>query len=311
MHSRLRLLVVTALLSLAAGCGILVTEPIPYGTIRAEARSRTGAPLPGIVVELYIGPYSLQYERTDDSGRVVFRRVPVGQYGVSMRIGPELADLSEILDTAPRTYVDGLDITPGMDTTLRFTFAKRGAGSIEAVVQSQTNRRLPGQLVYFYGSAGVIGSAATDATGLARLDSVPFGQYGAFTVPPDSLGVANQPALFADRLGVDAEFVPRASFTVQTCVGTIAPQALDQDDRAIPDVPIYLYSAAGILRSAQTNVNGIATFTNVRCDNYGVFILPGIPGYDVRFEPGYSVADGLLIAPDTVLTPRLRATRLP
>lgn len=312
MRSHVRRWLVPALLLVAAGCGILVTEPMPYGTIRTEVRTRGGAPIKDVVVELYIGAYSLQYGRTDDSGRVVFRRVPVGQYGVTPRVSmSEFADLAEFLPEPSRTYVDGIDVVAGLDTTIAFTFARRGVGAIETSVRAQTGRPLPGMTVYFYGQDGVFAQVVTDNSGRARLDSVPLGQYGAFTIPPDSLGVPGQGPLFRDALGVDAEIVPRAEFTIQTCVGTIAAQTRDQDERPIVDAPVVLYSGAGILTSVRTSAAGVATFTNLRCDNYGVFMLPDLPGYEVRFEPGFAVVDGLLITPDTLLAPTLRAYRNP
>lgn len=310
-HGGLRGLVAAVALITAAGCGILVTDPVPYGTIRVEAESRSGAPLPGLVVELYIGAFSVQYGTTDQFGRVVFSRVPVGQYGVAMRITEDLADLSEILPVAPRGFVDGLEVVPGMDTTIQFTFAKRGLGSLEARVQSQTGRLLPGILVYFYGSTGILGGHFTDSRGVARRDSVPFGQYGAFVLPPDSLGVLNQSAVFRDVLAVDLDFVPRAEITIQTCIGNITPQARDQNDNPIVGAPVALYSGDGILAGANTDANGRVSFAKLRCDNYGVFLVPGFPGYDVIFERGFGVADGLIITPDADLSPTIRATRLP
>lgn len=291
-----------------AGCDALLTRPILYGTVRVEAVSRSGAPLPGIRAELYTSFRPMGYAITDAEGRAVFTRVPRANYGVVMLLPSEYALLSEITSAPPGDRVDGLAIDAGVDTTLRFVFARRGLGAIEAEVVNLEGDPLRGIIVTFYSSSGILGERFTNSSGIARIDSVPFGQYGAWVSPPDSLGVVGQSSIFRDGLAVDRDFTPRARFEIPTCRGTIVATVRDQDDATVAGFPVQLYSGAGIKRTLSTGTAGTATFADVACGNWGL-LLGDAPGYSVTFERGLGFQDGLQLLAGATLGAELRVQR--
>jgi hypothetical protein len=306
--SQPRALVLLLVALAVAGCDALLTRPIPYGTVRVEAVSRSGVPLPGIRAEIYTSFRPMGYAITDAEGRAVFSRVPRANYGVVMHLPSDYALLSEFLAVPPGDRVDGLNIDAGVDTTLRFVFARRGLGALEAEVVNLQGTPLRGITVTFYSSSGILGERFTNESGIARLDSVPFGQYGAWVLPPDSLGVVGQSAIFRDGLAVDRDFTPRPRFEIQSCMGTIVATVRDQADAAVAGFPVQLYSGAGIKRTVSTGTAGSATFASVACGNWGL-LLGDAPGFFVVFERGLGFQDGLQLTAGATIESELRVQR--
>ncbi|MBX3172991.1 MAG: hypothetical protein KF709_01135 [Gemmatimonadaceae bacterium] len=290
------------------GCEQLLTRPILYGTVRVEAVSRSGAALPGVRVELYTSFRPMGYAITDAAGHAVFSRVPRAQYGVVMGLPPEYALVSELLGGPPGNRVDGLNVDAGSDTTLRFVFARRGNGIVEATVVDQLDVPIAGVTVTLYRSSGVLANIATDLAGLARFTDVPFGQYGVLVVPPSSLGVPGAPAVVRDGLAVDADVPATPRLVVQRCLGTIRPQVLDQDNLPVVGMPVTLYHGGGEMATESTGADGRTSFTDVPCGNWGVY-ASGIAGYTVDFVRNVGFVDGLGLTNAATLTPTLRATR--
>lgn len=297
------------LLTLAA-CDSLLTRPIPYATVRVQAVSRSGAPLPGIRAELYTSFRPMGYAVTDAAGRAVFTRVPKGNYGVLMLPPPEYALLSELLPVPAGNVIDGLQLSAGLDTTVHFVFARRGPGALEALVVDSANAPIRGIEVTLYRSSGILGKRVTNLDGLARFDSVAFGQYGVFVVPPDSIGAPSSAPMFRDGLAVDADVVPRARFVIDRCLGSIRATVLDGAGAPAAGVNVRLYRSSGVARSGVTGTDGSWTFADVACGNWGVQ-LSGTPGYSYNFVRGEGFVDGLQLTRGATLGATLRVTRDP
>lgn len=306
--TRLRLLVVALAASAVAGCDALLTRPIPYGTVRVEALSRSGAPLPGIRALLYTSFRPMGYAVTDAQGRAVFSRVPRANYGVLMLLPPEYALLSEFSSAPPGDFADGIEVDAGVDTTLRFVFVRRGLGAIEAEVVDLDGDPLGGITVTFFGPSGILGERFTNAGGIARIDSVPFGRYSASVSPPDSLGIVGQTSIERDGLLVDRDVTPRPRFEIPSCLGTIVATVRDQFNATVGDFPVSLYSSAGIKRTISTGAGGAATFADVACGNWGL-LLGDAPGFSVTFERGLGFQDGLQLLAGATVQAELRVQR--
>lgn len=300
-----------ALLALSTlGCESLLTREAPYGTVRVEALSRSGVPLPDIGVQLYTGRRPMGYATTDASGRAVFRQVPPGNYGLFLSLPQEqYADLSEFSGGPPTNFRDRIRVDAGFDSTFGFTFARRGPGSIAAAVRDSAGAAIPGIRVDFYRSSGIVGGRLTGADGIARMDSVPIGVYGAIIAPPDWLGVPGAPIQFRDGLIVDRDIVPTVQFVLATCFGGITAQVRDQDDAPVTGIEVLRYSAVGnIERRALTDAAGTVAFPQVPCGEHGVALQP-MAGYTVSFVRDSGFVDGLVITRGAALGATLRAIR--
>ncbi len=295
----------------ALACEGVVSMPENYGVVRVEARSRSGLPLPGIPTELYTGLFPVAYATTDAQGNVTFRRVPRGDYGISMALPTEYADLSELLGGPTGTIKDAIPVMPGTDTTLRFTYAIRRPGSIEAEVVDQNGDGIPGITAGFYTSTQFIGTRLTNAAGIARADSAPFGMYGVFILVPDTIGAANPGQLYSDAgTVVDFDVVPRVRFTLVSCIGSVRAQVLDQFDDAAPGATVILYTGSGVRRTLSTGADGRATFSGIGCGNYGVAITAA-PGYTFNGAFGFGYRDGLVLTSGAELDAALRVSKNP
>lgn len=292
----------------SSACEMALTRQAPYGTVRVQANSRSGVPLPNIAVTLYTGRRPMGYARTDALGRAVFRDVPPDEYGLQMSLPDAYADLSELSAVPPGTQRDGISVSAGRDTTISFTFARRGLGGIAAQTRDSAGVGIAGLSVTFYRASGVVGTAITNADGFAELDSVPMGQYGAALQPPDSLGVPGAAFAFRDGLVVDRDLTPLAVFTLATCRGSITVNVRDQFDAAISGIEVTRYSGSGPNRSATTNAAGTASFALVPCGEHGVF-LQSLDGFTVNFVRDSGYVDGLVMTHGASLTTTLRATR--
>lgn len=308
LAARVRTAAAIALLTALSACEFALTRHAPYGTVRVQANSRSGVPLPDINVTLYTGRRPMGYARTDANGAAVFRDVPPNEYGLVMSLPDAYADLSELTPVPPSTQRDGISIEAGKDTTIAFTFARRGIGAIEAQTRDSAGVGIPGLSVTFYRATGVIGDAITDANGIARLDSAPMGQYGAALQPPDSLGIPGAAFVFRDGLIVDRDLVPRAAFTLATCRGTLSVTARDQFNATIAGIGVFRYSGAYPNRSQTTNASGVATFSLVPCGEYGV-ALESLAGFSSSFVRDSGFVDGLVMTRNAALNATLRATR--
>lgn len=311
MNVRRRVALVAGLAVFSVGCEALLTRPIRYGRVVVQAETRGGEPLAGIQTILYTGARPMGYGQTDAQGRVAFSEVPQNQYGVYLQLPDSIADLSELEGGPARFFVDGLEITTGMDTTLMFTFARRGNGAAEALVRNQAGQPLENIEVFFYTSRSVLGSATTGANGIALYNPVPFGQAGAFVIPSDTLGVPGSPGQFIGGLIVDGETVARVEFTLATCFATIRVAVLDDASAPVPGMDVNLYDSRTNRRTVATNSAGIVTFERVGCGNYGVALGVARSGYENVPGRGNSFVDGLGLTTDALIPVTLRMRRLP
>jgi hypothetical protein len=290
------------------GCEVALTEGAPYGSVRIEATSRANAPLPGIDILLYTGRRPMGYGTTDTNGLVVFRQVPPGGYAIRATLPERYADLAEFNLGPSALFSDGFSVEAGKTSTRALTFLLRGTGSLEARARDSSGVPIRGLTIDFYRSSGYIAKVLTDTAGLARMDSVPLGYYGAAFTAPDSLGVPNQPFTFRDMLFVDGESPARAEFTVATCFGNLAVDVRDQDGAPATGVTVVRYVSSGRTWTATTDANGGHDFGRVPCGDYGVFAQPS-GAYEVTPERGLGFADGLRVTKGLALRATLRVTR--
>lgn len=305
-----RLLALFAALLAVAACEGMLTDAQPYGSVTVRATSRSGAPLPNIRADLFAGGDRFAFGLTDANGLVHFRLVAPGSYGVAMALPKDYVDLSQHTPSGQGTIKAPIGVERGRDTTVAFTFGIRGPGSLEVTLLDQRRRPVPAVQVGFYSSTAFFGYVASDSLGVARMDDLPFGNYGAFVSAPDSLGVPGA-WIYRDDFFVASDLVASGRLTVPTCRGGIRVRLRDDANAVVPNVPIFLYTGRGVLKFVLTDSTGFARFQNVYCGGYGAIVGSPLPGYRVDFVFGQGYVDDIAVSADTTIVRNLRVTRAP
>ncbi len=296
---------------LVAGCSALVTDALLQGRIAVELKTRQGAPLRDVRLTLFRGTRQLEYARTDSLGRVLFRDVPRGTYGI-------LAELKEPIRGLGALGTGGgdgnvrmpINIVGGEEAAVAMTLLKFGTGRFEAAVRDNDSLPLRNIEVVAYTSTAILGSKRSDSLGIVRFDSVPFGPFGAYAIVPDSIGGPGVAPINIQGMFFDAGHFEGRTYTITRCRGTITTRVLDQANAAVPDHPVALFTATEFRRRVNTDASGTAVFTRVPCGEYFV-TADSKAGFAVTYERGLGFQDGLGITLGASLTPTLRVTRLP
>lgn len=299
---------VAVVLAALAGCESLVTSPIPYGTIRVRAVGRDSQPLAGVAVELYTGFAPHGYRTTNANGITVFSRVPQQQYGVLLKPGASYGLLQEILPETSIVVISGINVTAATDTTFTFVFTRKGPGVIEALVEDQDSLPVPGVRVGLYNFAGELGSALTNAAGIARFDPVPYGNWGIYVDPPDTVGAPAAPRQHHDGLAIELGTTLTERFAINRCSGTLNVVVFDQDSVPVSNYPVQVYTHLGAYRYGTTAAFGPAVFTNVPCGGYGVIAEPNA-GFTVDYTRSVGFQDGIAMSNGAVENTRLYVNR--
>ncbi len=295
----------------AVACGELVTDPPLEGTLRVRALSRQGLPLPGIKAILYNGNRHFGYATTRADGSATFHRVPMGTYGIYMALPPDHVGFDEVGLGPRRDVAVPLHVRSGSDTTLNFSFLRRGEGAIAVTVVDSTAAPVQGLIVHLYNPTRVLTSVLTDPSGRVVFYGLPFGPYGLWIQPPDSLGVARSPAIVRDTgLFIDRDHVAQVRIVVPRCLGEARVLVLDQSSQPVVGYPVSLYTAVAVRTTLPTGTDGRARFPTLPCGGYGAFIIPS-PGFSVDPSRGHGFDDGLTVTKNAFVQITLRVTRLP
>lgn len=309
MTRRPRLVLLAALL--VAGCSALISDAVLTGRIAVEVKTRQGTPLTDVRLTLFRGDRQIEYARTDSLGRVLFEEVPRGTYGVLAELKEPVRGLG-VLGTGQGegNVTPAINIVGGDEAAVAMTLLKYGAGSFEAVVRDDDALPLPNVEIVAYTPGGFIGSKRSNAAGIVRFDSIPFGPFGAFAIVPESIGGPGVAPINRQGMFFDAGHFERRTYTLTRCRGTIAARVLDQANAPVANYPVALYTSTALERRVNTSATGDATFTLVRCGEYYVTAEPKA-GFSVNYVRGQGFQDGLRITVGASLTPTLRVSRQP
>lgn len=295
----------------AAGCSALVSEAVLEGKITVEVKTRQGTPLPDVRLVLFRGDRQMENARTDSLGRVTFRQVPRGTYGVLAELREPVRGLSALGAGQPEGNVKApIVVVGGEEAPVAISLLKFGTGVFEALVRDTDSLPLANIEVVAYTAAGFIGTKRSDAAGLVRFDSVPFGAFGAFAIVPESIGGPGVAPINQQGMFFDDGHVERRTYTLTRCLGTITARVRDQSNVAVADYPVSLFTSTDFQRRVRTDGTGTAVFTRVRCGEYYVS-ADLAAGFSVDYTRGQGFQDGLAIAVGSALTPTLRVTRVP
>jgi hypothetical protein len=299
-----------AVVAIVGACDGILTHPTPYGTIRAVAQTRTGDPLPGVAAELYTGQRPMGYATTDSTGAVVFTRVPEGLYGVYLTLPDSYTTIGALSGDVGGDVLDGLKLAPTADTTLRFTLLRRGNGRIDARVIDEADRPIADIPVGLYTAREIVTERRTDATGTARFDAVPYGNYGTFAVQPDSFGFPNAPWVTQDGLLIDRGFVATPTLRLRRCLGRIVVAVRDEHDAPLAGFTVRRFTATQTWPGVTSAADGTALLEGVICGEYGVY-LEERAGFRIPWARDTAYVDGLRVGDGVTRAATLRAIRIP
>ena len=309
--------VVFASIALASltGCDRLLTRPSLYNTVKVVAIRRNGDPVPGVGLTLYTGQRPMGYAMTGRDGSFTFTTVPQGNYGVAATV-PDGYDVIEHLISAPSSTVrDGLVVANDTLSTVRFTFLKKGPGTITVRVAQLDGTPLSGIPVGLYDPAKLDATATTDSAGRATFNLVPFGAHGVsilrplfyrdYRVPSDSL------TSFRDNVIVEDGSRDTVVFTLAKCAGTLGALAIDQFGSPVANVATDFYTSTALLKTGKTGVDGQIVYGPVPCAvQFGVRINPPA-GYSVAEGRGSSFIDGITLTNGATVTATFHVQRAP
>jgi len=276
-----RLLVLCAPLLGVLGCDAWLTKPPLTNTVEVIATRRNGDPVPGVALLLYTGQRPMAYATTGSDGTYRFEGVPQGFYGV-FATPAEPYELKERTFGGPATdFVDGLVVANNTLSPVRFTFLKRGPGTVLARV--------------------VLDTVVTDASGLATFLEVPFGAYGVAITRPllyrSYRSLDDSLYAFRDGLFIEADSKDSVRFALPRCSGQVRFRAIDQLGTPVVGAKAVLYTSTEVVANAVTAANGSGVILAPCLTPLGTIIIPPA-GYTVpdgrgsQFFDGFSIASG-------------------
>jgi hypothetical protein len=297
---------------LLAACDKWLTKPPLYNTLQVIAARRNGDPIPGVALALYTGQRPMGYGSTGPDGHLTFPNVPQGLYGI-LATPPEGYDIVENLIGGPSSVVvDNLHVAADTVSPVRFSFLKRGPGTVTVRVVQPDGSPIPGAAVTAYDPNKHNGDATTDANGRAVFSQVPFGVHGVVVTHPLLYRFPGA-SLYSVQDGIIVEDGSRDSvvFTLQKCAGTVQVLVLDAAGVPVPGTTALFYTSTEQLVAAVTGGDGRVTLPQAPCTEVGVFITAAPAGYSVQPGRGFQFTDGIKITNGATLNVTLRVQKTP
>jgi len=282
-------------------CDSLLTRPSRYNSVTVATLRRDGVTaIPGADVILYTGARPMGYGTTDSTGHFTFTRVPQGVYGVQA-FPPDGYGVVEDFIRAPlSTVVDGLNVADDTVSPVRFTFLKKGSGTVSVQVKAVGGGNLTGVPVDLYEPLKVDAHAVTDSTGAVTFKNVSYGVHGVIVTRPflyrDFVRVDDSVSTSRDNLIVDDGSSTSLVIPITKCAGAIRAKIVDQNGAPVPLTTAVMFTFRDQLKLAQSGPDGTITFTDAPCAwQLGVAINPPL-GYTVGQGRGLNVLDGIQVA---------------
>ncbi|WP_436903036.1 beta strand repeat-containing protein [Halovenus halobia] len=209
------------------------------GSLDVSASDQNGNALEGATVTV-----DGQTAQTDASGVATFSDLETGTYDVTVETGEQTATTQATVEA---------DSTTTTDVTVELP---PETGSLEVSASDQDGNAIEGATVSVNGQ-----TAQTDASGVATFSGLETGTYDV-TVEAEGESATTQAT-------VEADATTTADVTVELPAetGSLEVSVSNQDGAAVEDAAV---SVAG--QSAQTNANGVATFSGLESGTYDVTV---------------------------------------
>ncbi len=291
----LRFLIAVTLASMGSGaCAGQISDVIEFATVTVDATRRSGEPVPGVKLVLFIGGGIRAFGETDEDGRHVFEFVPPNLYGVNTGLPPGYVRPEDLLGGPTTAFIDGLEIQEGDRKRVSFTYLKVGPGRIEVTVAEPDGTPVEETLVTLFSPLAVVEEEEVGPTGKIVFDPVPFGNWGIRVAPPDVYLDEGEPYPFEQGIFIEEGSVAEVSFTLERCEGDLNVRVLDESGGSVADHPMILYRATGVVEEGRTGSGGERAFGPLPCGNYGVALVR-IPGWEFDGGRGTGFFDGIQV----------------
>lgn len=295
-------------------CDRWTTKASLYNSVDVFVTARDGSPVPGASLTLFTGDRPMGYAATNETGRYTFARVPRGVYGIAADPPEGFALRESLVRGSPTNTVDGLQVAGDALSPVRFTFLKKGSGSVSLRVAQNTGAPLAGVVATLYTPTLVQARVITDATGRASFNGIPFGVYGVAIDRPVFFSdfPTRTDGTFAtyDDIIIDAGSRDSVTFTLQRCAGNLRALAIDQNNLPVSNANISFYTAFQLIGVRPTGNDGRAT-SEGPCDvETGISIAPP-SGYTVLPGRNFSFFDSIRLASGQTVDVTFRLQRAP
>jgi hypothetical protein len=290
-----------ATLALTAGCDDWLTKPNLYYAVTVIVTTRHGEPIPDAALTLYTGQRPMGYAVTGTDGRYVFEQVPQGNYGVFAIPPNGYSTIEELIGGPSSIFHDKLIVANDTLSPVRFTYLKRGPGTLVARVLQPDGTPIVGAPVTAYSPTAVNARGTTDATGTITFANVPFGVHGLSVTRPllyrDYRAPGDSLSSFRDNLIVDAGSSDSTIFRLTKCAGTVRAIAVDGNGAPVQGVTAVFYTSTQQLAVLTTGTDGTVSYSQIPCVvQTGVIITPAagysVPTGGLRFIDGITVTNG-------------------
>ena len=324
------------------GCESSPTPPSP-GDERIQADSairiltarRSGEPVPGALLSLYLHDSLVANGVSDGSGHYVFRGLPTGSYRLEVAPPDRYAVTPDLmLYQSSVAYIEQLTPTSGALPPVRVTLYKQGTGSLAGRVVDTNGAPLAGIVVKMYSFDCAILATfrspcsdpsflpgqqfqdTTDAAGQVMFANAPFGRR---------ILVADRPVPYRDFVtfrdsiskGVGPDTVEAGTSDTLTivfakCTGQIRVRVEGDAGEPIPNVLAAVYTSETERARSLADADGRVTFTEQPCATLlGVILFPPIAGHLVPppYIRGVHFVDGILLTNGGIVDVVLKVPR--
>jgi hypothetical protein len=277
-----------------AACDQWISSPAYYHSVSVSAKTRGGAPVAGVELELYTGARPMGFGTTDGSGSFVFATVPDGNYGIYAYTFPAGYHTLDALTGGPRSIIkDGLTVSPTSSPHVDLVLAKEGPGTVKAVVLQPDGTPMAAVPITLVNqNTGTIQTELADASGTKVFTNVPYGFYVVRVTSPDWFpGSSAQQFVYTRGIPIDSGARDSVSLVISPCRGTLTARVINSSGAPVANYPLRLYTSTDILEEPLTDATGSHVFSGLVCGEYGIAIRP---------KAGYSYVDAYGLAYNSV-----------
>jgi hypothetical protein len=213
---------IAVVLAALPGCSELI-DPFDYAEVEVSAELRTGVPVEGVHLVLYMGTRVLEHAETGPDGRHVHRFVPHGDVGLFAFPPSGFLHLESALQGEPITF----RVREGDRREVSYTLLHWDRGSVRVLARDPDGAGIEGVslriLRVWPGNVEPVDlQGETGPDGVHLFTDVDFGRYRLEVLPGEGY-VVPPGGVTVEGLLVDAGYEETAEVTLERSGGDAAP----------------------------------------------------------------------------------------